>query len=331
MKLQFKVSKLANLFFLVSNFSEWHFSCRTDYNKAWIEKTEPLKTEEVEILSKFKKIIKKYGFELSRVFYTDTEKDIWNGLEKITTKSEFITIERALKVFEPKFEKIWKADNLNEWASLFKKALDQKEYKQLAEDVYHFLGNQNQERNIEIIVLSSPLHGEGMTAAGGANIGSDHITLELPELNKDSWEFEYSIGILIHEVAHILFRETNLEKTIKEIIGKKNLPKLINKNIQPRYSTLEIISELIIESMIPYGYLAQKHFNFKPSSISFSRSNLRVLGENLQNFRKNKMISGTRLKKLWVWQLYPLTAFYIETKRQVDKDYILEIVELIEK
>ena len=75
MKLQFKISKLANLFFLVSNFSEWHFSCRTDYNRAWIEKTEPLKNEEVEALFKFKGVIKKYGFELSKIFYTGTEKE----------------------------------------------------------------------------------------------------------------------------------------------------------------------------------------------------------------------------------------------------------------
>ena len=83
--------------------------------------------------------------------------------------------------------------------------------------------------------------------------------------------------------------------------------------------------------MIPYGYLAQKHFNFKPSSISFSRSNLKVLGENLQNFRENKTTSGTRLKKLWVWQLYPITAFYIEMRKRIDKKFISEIIKLLEK
>lgn len=105
MKLEFKVSKTANLFFFVSNFSEWHFSCRADYNKAWIEKTEPLKFKDLEVLVKFKKVINKYGFELSKIFYTNTEKEIWKNLKKTTKKTELEVIRESLQIFKPKFEK----------------------------------------------------------------------------------------------------------------------------------------------------------------------------------------------------------------------------------
>lgn len=153
MQLHFKTSKLANLFFLVSNFSEWHFSCRTDYNRAWIEKTKPLKIDEVEALSKFKKVINKYGFELSKIFYTNNEEAAWKNLRKITKESEFTTIKETLQIFKPKFEKIWQISKLNKRIGLIKKGVNRKEYQKLIEDACCFLGNQSPQNDIEIIVL----------------------------------------------------------------------------------------------------------------------------------------------------------------------------------
>jgi len=35
MKFKFKISKWANFYFFTQNLSEWHFSCRKEYNKNW--------------------------------------------------------------------------------------------------------------------------------------------------------------------------------------------------------------------------------------------------------------------------------------------------------
>jgi hypothetical protein len=55
MKFKFKISKLANQFFFISNLSEWHFSCRQFYNQEWLKQTEPLTDNEKQILKEFKK------------------------------------------------------------------------------------------------------------------------------------------------------------------------------------------------------------------------------------------------------------------------------------
>jgi hypothetical protein len=202
----------------------------------------------------------------------------------------------------------------------------------LFEDLKKILGSPKSTRKITVIALASPLKGEGITAGGGANIGDKHITLEIPRLKNNSWEFEYSVGILAHEIGHLIFNSSHKFKTLKKNINNFKLSNFLFKNITPKSNTLEFITETIIESLVPYGYLGQKYFkNFNPMQISFSKGNLKVMGENFEKFKAGKLASVYRLRKFIIWQLYPFIVNWIETKRTVDEKFIKEILQFILK
>lgn len=326
MKFKFIVSKWANFYFFASNLSGWHFSCRKDYNNEWVEKIGSLTEKESKVIKEFKKIKQRYGFELDKYFYLYNEKQAWRKLGKFVKKLEFEKIKFAFKVLTPRFEKIWKTGELKNRVIIFKKILNQGNYQNLINDLKSFFYNKNI-KEFNVIAILSPLRGKGVTAAGGANIGGANIILETPKLKQNSWEFEYSIGILFHEIAHLLFNRINGTKMIQGVIKELKLSPKTKINIQPRVSVSELINELVIESLLPCGYLSWKHFKlFKPFEIAYSKSNLRIIGENLQSLKQNKPSSLVKLRKLIIWQLYPLTAFYIETKKKINAEYLKEIV-----
>ncbi|MDD4762056.1 MAG: hypothetical protein PHZ25_03490 [Candidatus Pacebacteria bacterium] len=332
MKLNLKVSKLANNFFFISNLSEWHFSCRKKYNDAWLKQTGNLSDLENKTISDFRDIILKHGFEMEKSFYSFPEKEVWNKLEKKLRKSELRRLKKTFDIFNPRFEKIWEKDAVENKMKAFQKSLNDERYCLLVENLNVFLKNRDKKKNFTVIILDSPLNEENVTAAGGANMDDLMISLELPVLKPKSWELEYSIGILLHEIAHLLLKESDYFPYFKSVVNAK-LPGLVNRNIRPRITNLEFISELIIELLIPFGYLAQKHFIFKPLKTSFSKKNLNVLRENFKKFRQGKEASGSRLRKTLVWRLYPVVKKYIEDKKGIDESFVQKVIKtiLIEK
>src|SRR3989344_542952 len=62
MKFIFKISRLDNFYFFVSNLTEFHFSCRKHFNIDWISATGPLNQEEKKAINDVNAIFKKYGF-----------------------------------------------------------------------------------------------------------------------------------------------------------------------------------------------------------------------------------------------------------------------------
>ncbi|KKQ21743.1 MAG: hypothetical protein US36_C0014G0003 [Candidatus Wolfebacteria bacterium GW2011_GWC1_37_10] len=333
MKFNFIISKWANFYFFASNLTEWHFSCRKDYNLTRIKETGPPTEKELVSLNEFKKILLKYKFDLAKIFYIHNEKEIWQKLEKIVKKSEFEKIESVFKILKPRFELIWKKSEkqLNKRVILFKSLLNKTEYQNLLNNLCLFFDNKKSIEEIGIIALISPLSGEAITAAGGANIDNKHITLEIPDLKINNWELEYSFGIIAHEIAHLLFKRLNNIKIINKIIFDLKIPKKMPKNLIPQYSTAEFITELIIELLVPFGYLSQKYFKNKPTNIVFSKSNLKNIGENYKTFKNNKTASSIKLRKLIVWQLYPLISFYIESNKKIDKNIIKEFTKFTSK
>ncbi len=329
MKFKFIISKWANFYFFISNLTEWHFSCRKDYNLIWLKETGPLAEKEIISLSEFKKILLKYKFDPAKIFYIYNEKENWRRLKKFLEKSELEKIKLIFEILKPRFELIWEKSEkqLNKRVKLFELLLNETEYQNLLSNLSLFFNKKNLIKEINITALASPLGGEAITAAGGANIDNKHITLEIPDLKINSWELEYSFGIIAHEIAHILFKRLNDIKIINEIILKLKIPKKIPKNLTPQYSTVEFMAELIIELLVPFGYLSQKYFKNKPINIVFSKANLKNIGENYKNFKNNKMASSIKLRKLIVWQLYPLISFYIESNKKIDKNIIKKFLE----
>ncbi len=342
MKFKFKISKLANQFFFISNLSEWHFSCRKDYNQEWLKWTWPLTDKEQKGLEDFKKIMENHGFIRNRMWKTkymgqyfyinQKESDVWNNLKKSIDNNDFKKIKNIFNVFTPRFEKIWKRSqkNLSKEISYFKQYLKSKEGVKFFKDLRSFINPKSRLNKFKIVVISSPLKGEAVTAAGSANLNNEHVTFEIPQLKFNSWEFEYSVGILAHEIGHILLDDSGGYKIIKGLIKKLKLPKFIFENIEPKFSTHEFINELLIELFVPYGYLAHQQFKkFNLIGITFSVHNLKNIGANFEKFKKYEKVSAYRLQKFIFWQFYPLLVNHIKNGGIIDKNFIKNFIKFV--
>jgi len=331
MEFKLVISKLANFYFFISNLSEWHFSCRKDYNKIWLNISGPLNNKEEEALLKFKKILNKYGFVfrnkrfqyLGQTFFLYPENQIWKRLINFVKKEEFLEIREIFNIFKPRFEKMWKLYAVKDKrVNILKKSLNQNNYQSIFKDSEKFFANKNKIKKIKIFIIFSPLNYED-TASGGANFGSNPIiTLELPRLKHKTWQLDYSIGVLAHEVGHILYKSTGYRRVAEKLLEKTTLPKNLPKKFSPQRSTIEIIEELIINLLVPMGYLGQIYYKFKPTDIYFSKTNINKLGEIYKNIKKTKPVPTNRIIKYLTWQLYPLISCYIKSNKKIDKKFI---------
>ena len=92
-----------NLFFFVSNLSEFHFSCRKEYNEEWQKIFGKINKEEAKLLGKFRVVLKKHGFNeegayLGVPIFTSSENQKLESLEKILTASDFAIFKETLKI-----------------------------------------------------------------------------------------------------------------------------------------------------------------------------------------------------------------------------------------
>ncbi|TRZ77357.1 hypothetical protein D4R87_02870 [bacterium] len=335
MEINLKVSKLANQFFFISNLSEWHFSCDSKYNEKWIEMTGVLNKEETSALKSFSEIMKRYGFQhdknwkskfLGQYFYLYQEKQAWEELKKAIKENEFNDLKEIFKTFNPSFEKIWKLKDQDDRVKILEQSLKDKNYKLLLEDTEKIFGNST-DNTVNIIILFSPL-GCDETGSGGANIGSKNVTFKIPALKADTWQMDYTMGVLAHEIGHMLFKDHGTQ-LIQSVIEKIKLPLEIEN--MSMNNTVSIINEAITESFVPVGYLGQKYA--KTNIAPLLLNNLGEAQSILEDIKKGKQIdyrSYRQLNKYLVWQLYPLATQYGRNKKPID-EYFVEKVGLLVK
>lgn len=330
MKLRFTTSKTANQFFFIANLSEWHFSCRLDYNQKWIEKTGALSNEEKKELRVFSNILQKYGFVydkngkikyIGKFFYCYPEKKAWEELKKNITQKEFLEIRNVFKVFKKRFKKIWKPQELKKRIKTVRDLTNKKSWKLLMQHIRVLFGSSASTKELFVIVLLSPLAGKGVTVAGSANIGNRHITYEIPKLKKEGWEQSYSAGILAHEIAHSLFSKKGGEKEIAKIIKKEGMP---SRARGFPMSTVSIINEAITESFIPVGYLGQKYAGNNLAPLLLGNADKGWLAE--ENMKKEKGVDYRNIRKYLMWRLYPLAVMYGRQIKPVDGYFIKQAV-----
>jgi len=335
MKTNIKVSKLANQFFFISNLSEWHFSCDVKYNEKWVEMTDLLDKQEETALKNFCKIIQKYGFQhdknwkskyIGQYFYLHSEKQAWEELKKAVTENESNDLKEIFEIFNSRFEKIWKLKDQDNRIETLDQSLKDKNYKSLLDDTEKIFGN-SKNNKVDIIILFSPL-GCDETGSGSANIGSGHITFKVPELKVDTWQMDYTIGVLAHEIAHMLFRKNKGENLILDVIKKLKLPLEI-ENVSMK-STVSIMNETITESFVPFGYLGQKYSKTNIAPLLLDNLDKGQIAVN--DFKKGKQIDHRcyrQLSKYLVWQLYPLAIQYGRNKKPIDKYFVEQVGLLI--
>lgn len=316
-------TKLGNQFFFISNLTEWHFSCRPNYNPIWLKKIKELSQEEKKALNEFSKILKKYSFKhyLGVPFYTRTDKNVWSAVKKMITESEYETLRKIFSVFDEKFNKIWNPKILDNNAKILKRELQKGYCVKIEKDLLNFIGkyNKNQCKKINIFLLKHPV--QNSYIAGGANLGNKGITLECNKLvSPKHISLKLAVAIAYHEFIHFAYQK-KLEKKISKIISQEGDPRI--PLVQNR-SLKEAIVEIIIDSLFPEGYLAEKHLHYQP--LRKMRSKISEYEDIFNRFKRGEKVDFNKLQYYIVYKLFPLTKEYIETKKRLDEKYIKTVL-----
>ncbi len=264
----------------------------------------------------------KYGFQspetyLGEIFFKNDDAAAWKKLKTLAGEEDHKIIKNTLSLFHPRFEPIWKEKNRGR-LNILKRALRDKKTIEFLDVVAFTFGKMLvKKETITLIILFSPRSGD-FTAAGSANLTGNFITLELPDLKKDTWQLSYSIALIGHEIGHLFFKKRDGKEIIEQIVKTLRLKK--QYNTLP-FGTLSIINEAITAAFVPLGALGQKYFSSAIADILFSDLPRGATAE--QSLRKGKAVSYySNLEMYFVWKLFPLALIYLREKKPVDEAFI---------
>lgn len=327
MNISFKISKLATQYFFISNLTEWHFSCRHSYNLSWLEQTGPLNKEEKKALLEIKKIIKS-KLHYGRQFFIYPPKKAWEIIKEDLNREDYLKFRNAFALFDYRFEKIWNKIELERWAKDLQKCFYSDGYQNLLIDLGKLFSFNNS--NLEgLIVYILPCPIKDRHPAGGANLDSKAITLEVPIYNDEKWFLEAGLAIIAHEIAHIMFDNSKLKKIIDKIDKNIKKYKLGDINlIKPERTIKGLLKEILIGIFVPAGYLAQKYLReYSPLTKTTYFTNIDKSFEKFSKFKKGNYVNFRNIEPYFIWHLYPVAAYYIKEGKYLNKRFIELILE----
>jgi len=317
-KIQPMISYWANCFFFISNLSEWHWSTRKFYNSYWLSRTGKLTSTESEALTKAKAIFAKYGFGdryWGLVFLREPEEEVWDKAKRFFEPQELKSLEEIYEVFKHRFEAIWKTDreNLLAWRDRFNDIRDKLCPDALLSDLDALFFGTERKRKHKSVKVVFLISFPNKFAGGGGNLGPGVVTLELSQT-----PLEYVRPVVLamwHEIAHSLWMINGYEDMVEKFVKEKD--EMLNFDDSP--SLRVFVNEAVAESLLPYGYLAQKHFNF-PSDEYFSKQEKIVLRKENNVLEKWRLYSASRLM--------PLARKYVEEGKVLDSAFLDKVYEL---
>lgn len=288
MKFKLKVSKWANFYFFVQNLSEWHFSNRKSYNIFWRKRLGDFSKQEETALKEFKKIRLKYPdnkscFEKSFFLSNNPLKE----LSLVLSSSEYKDIKNVFSVFRDKFQILYKKELplLKQWQKKIDKEINNKKYKnKILISLNTLYKTSVKKKTISVYLLFSTPGGIG----GGANIDDKNITLEIS--NYPLREIKEAIGIIWHEIVHLLFQY-------------KYFHPLVRKYFLNNRQKFFPINEIVTASLFPEGVLGMKIFKNK-----------------LMTPRLFYGLDSSSINRVLI-----LTKEYLDQKKYFDKEYIKKI------
>lgn len=321
MKFIFKTSRLDNLYFFVSNLTEFNFFCRKHFNVDWVSATGQLNREEKKAIENTKPIFEKYGFNakgnksiyLGKYFYCPDDKEKFDSLEKYLLPEEYKVISDSFSVFEGRFNKIYNEKLLENWKFALEKELSNEKFLKLFNFAQKFFNATKVSSVLNVHLLASP--SIIWSASGNANLGDRDITLEVPVLNLTEEQIELAVYILLHELSHIWLENSSNYSIVKKLSG----------------DNLSLVKEILIDGISPSGFPAQK---YSKASNPFKRFLFHNLADGLkayENFINNKEADKQKLSAYVSWLIYPLMAYYYAGDKKLDRKFIKTITETIKK
>ncbi len=248
-----------NHFFFVQNLAEWHYSCRKNFNRLYLKENEPLNKEEIKALTDLRQLLQKYSFKplenkkADNVFNYLLRYEQLKDETEILDDAERLRFIKTMKVFEPRFEKLWnqESENFSQVQSFLTKRFNQTEA-QILTDLQTLFSPIASKKEIEIILLLSAGDRGG---GGGANNGPKTITLECSSLKEKF--VNYKLFVLWHEIAHLILKKYTHK--LCELLESN--PTIKVASIDAKRMDFGYIKELFIFSIFTdIGFMTFKYF-----------------------------------------------------------------------
>lgn len=296
MKFKFIISKWGNFYFFVQNLSEWHFSCRKNYNLLWQKELGILSQEEKRALKVFKKI--RSHFPSGKTFFEEaffTKKTPWNNIKKHLPTKDYKAIKNTFLVLNDKFQKLYKQDHpsLKSWQKDLKKTNNNKPSFKDTTEILRLLYKNHRvtKETINVYLLFSSADQRG----GGANIDEKSISIEVSRQSLTT--INYIIGIIWHEAIHLCFE-------------KEYFLPLVQKKFPGDWGTISLIKEMAVISLFPKGVLANKFLKINKNKKESLHAKLPI--------KYNK-------------ELLSIANSFIKKRKYFDENYIEKLYTIISK
>jgi len=256
------------------------------------------------------------GFDLQKhvdlSFYGKGENEIWEQINQLIGNQNVEQFKEAIVPIKPIFASYWQkaSRNLILWKRyfqnnllLFQRAI--LKAKKLSGIKYFAAAK------IPIYFISNPVsRNKEINAWFSWTPKKKNIVVEIPLGLEPSSSF-FPVSILVHEFFHLILMKNKklfsvITETTKE--NKELLTKLLKR--MPNRIFLE---ELLISSFVPEGYLSEKYLYTKVSSCIEEPKDLLTWREFVAD------------------KLYQTAKKYIDESREIDEEYLKNLIKLIKR
>lgn len=253
MKFKLKYNKTAQFYFYLSNLSNWHFSCVSEYNWDWLRQVNGPSKEEILLLSKLITLHKKYDFDdttsdhyLGKPFIDSSEANIWENVKNLVDQDEYLILNEIFTVFEPKLNILWKNDKIK--LNKLERALEQELKQPKAVKAINITENLFGQAIDHFVIHLFAIPANSPGPAGGANTEEGVVTLEL----RSRKDIEDGLFVALHEIAHQLIRKS---KIIFDEAVVNNSQKLTQIPIFKEQGIQSAWEEVVIACFLPDGFV----------------------------------------------------------------------------
>lgn len=238
----------ANLFHFINNMAAWHFSCRTDYNTAWLEETGPVTEAEDRALEVYRKVVREHAYNETwpgKAFVAiEDASAAWQECCKLLGCEKTAALREVFHVFEPRFQAIWAKDEsrLERRAEELVEFLEREETGRAVRALEFFFGTRFPDVMVHLLIS------RGRGTAGGANEGPGHVTLEVLETE----DLRHAVETFLHEAAHLM-EVAAFHGMYKEFAESHGLSAMKSASGWDAY---HLIKEAITGSLLPGGCIS---------------------------------------------------------------------------
>lgn len=291
MKFRFLFSRLANFFFFLHTLSDWHPSCRQEYEQWWKQQIE-ITSQHQKSLFKLKNILTRHwkdnGSFLGTTFFLSP--DPFPAVKSLLSTNEFNTLKEGFFLFEDSFNRIYRADEplLKEWAETLTRSFNVKqEYRNILEmlQILYHIDHLPKQVNVYLTLCSPPKDSGG---GGGSVWDSKLLWIEISRMPRSA--YTQMLGILFHEFIHFIFE-------------KEYFRSLVRTHSRQSLNLHEVTST----SLFPRGILAQHILHVPPPPLEYYR-----------------YVSSSSVPKLLT-----LVEQYIKARKPFDEMYIKQLAEIV--